>query len=197
MANDIEPDRCWYELDIDMSNALKQGYTLPAVNGKSVGMWWFRKDDIFNPSWLSYMSDKGIDIKGSLLFWRPARLNNTTAHIDIDGSDNDRVVIFALNWIIGGKGSEMAWYHTPPGPTFVEYTKAGTAFSSWLISDLVERDRHCIQERVTMVRVDVPHAIFVKEEPRWCISLRTNHPGRLTWEDRVNFMREKGLISSH
>ena len=186
----MEANSCWYELDIDTSTAFKQGYTLPAVNGKDVSVLQVPTDDIFDPTWIGHLSAGGIDITDALLFWRPSWFTNEHAHID--GVVNQSAVT-GLNWVIGGKDSEMSWYHIPPGPTFVEYTKAGTAFSSWLISDLVERDRRRIQERMTLVRVDVPHAIFVKEEPRWCISLRTNHPG-LTWEDRVSFMREKGLI---
>ena len=186
----MEANSCWYELDIDTSTAFKQGYTLPAVNGKDVSVLRVPTDDIFDPTWIGHLSARGIDITDALLFWRPAWFTNTHAHID---GDIKQSATSGLNWVIGGTGSEMAWYHTPSVPTVVEYTKAGTAFSSWPISNLVERDRRRIQERMTLVRVDVPHAIFVKDEPRWCISLRTNQPG-LAWEDRVNFMREKGLI---
>jgi hypothetical protein len=187
----MENDRCWYELDIDTLNAFKTGYSLPDVTGRNFGIWWVRKDDIFDPSWIKYLSNKGIDIIGSMLFWRPAGFTNVTAHVDVgDG----KTAGFALNWVIGGKDSEMSWYHLPPGPKPVEYTTAGTPFSAWPISQLVETDRRCIQSRMTLVRVDVPHAIFVKDEPRWCISLRTNQHG-ITWDRCVSFMQEKGLIS--
>ena len=186
----MESDRCWYELNIDTSTAFRQGYALPAVNGCDEVISWVHRDEIFNALWISHLHNKGIDITGALIFWRPAWFTNSRAHMD---GALDQSVIFGLNWVIGGKNSEMAWYHAPSMDRDPEHTYSGLPYSSWPISSLVERDRHQIQARMTMVRVDVPHAIFVKEEPRWCISARTKMVN-IPWNDRVDFMREKGLI---
>jgi hypothetical protein len=195
-------ENSWYHLDLDISNAFKADYDMLAHR------WSIRKipnpSDIFAADWLKYMGSRGIPISGAMMFHRPIGDPAVTAHIDVriaaDGgiarnADNQKPGLraFAINWVIGGRDSEMSWYRMPERTPDVNYTSANTPYIEWPVKELVEIDRCCIQSQPTMVRVDVPHAISVKDEARIAISVRSNGIPN-DWNSGVNYLRYKKIL---
>jgi hypothetical protein len=165
---------CWYNLNLDVSNALRADFDITGItpgikNYPNVA-------DIFTIDWLEYIESLGLPISSVLIFCRLAGEEDLDAHADVHSKPQpgSEYRAFAINWVIGGQNSEMRWYKMPENTTPIRYTPANTPYITWPIKELTEVDRCCIQGQPTMVRVNVPHAISVKDEPRICISVRTN-----------------------
>jgi hypothetical protein len=90
----------------------------------------------------------------------------------------------------------MVWYELPEGDHTPKTSSAGTPYLSWPVRDLKEIDRHTLSTtKLTLVRVDVPHAIIVKKHERWCISARPEGPDDfLDWNKTVNYFRSNNLL---
>jgi hypothetical protein len=179
--------RCWYELDIDISNAVRDDFQWPDIsNVTKVGIWSRKAEKIFDPIWLAYMNELGFKIKTSMLFYRMPFFCSKMAHVDTYGSDPTIASPCGLNWVKGGQGSEMLWYKMPPPPYKVKYTPANTPFFEWPVIDLELIDRCPIRDKLIMTRVDIPHSIAVSAEPRWSISARTDYQLG-SWEESLEF----------
>ena len=60
-------------------------------------------------------------------------------------------------------------------------------------AQLKEIDKTRIQSNLTLVRVDVPHAIIMREKPRWAISIRLK--GNIkTWDKIVEMFQILNLL---
>jgi len=180
-----------YRTNIDMSQAFKLGYQLPNV-GMYKEIWNIKPPDMFNQTWLDNMIRYGIPVEWVLLFYRPAHIQTDSAHIDSYGT-NGEIPVSALNWIIGGRGSEMRWYNNPTTPLHINYTKRGMPYIQFPIDSLEEAYRTNIGNGLSLVRVDIPHAVFIGDEPRWCISLRNNLQLD-SWYATVERLRNLGLL---
>ena len=187
----ITDSNYWYRTNIDMSQAFKLGYQLPNV-GMHQELWNIKPSDMFNQTWLDNMIRYGIPVEWVLLFYRPAHIQNDSAHIDSYGTNGD-ITVSALNWIIGGRGSEMRWYNRPTTPLHISYTERGIPYMHLPIDTLEEVYRTNIGNGLSLVRVDIPHAVFVGDEPRWCISLR-NHLRPNSQHDAAEHLRNAGLL---
>ena len=187
MANDL---RYFYPTKIDMSSAVRPEYQWPAF-GYSNDTWYVDPTVMFKQDWLDMMATVGLPVRQILMFYRPAWFQHYHAHIDLHGHDD--IEIAALNWVLGGRGSEMRWYDIPEEPFNRSYTGRGIPYIQFPIDNLKEACRSNIGNGLSLVRVDVPHAIFVGDEPRWCISLRGNskYP---SWAEAVEKLQNLNLL---
>jgi hypothetical protein len=185
--------KCWYRLNLDTSTAIKEDYKFVIPN-KPLGVWHVPALTIFNPEWLRYTESNGLSIDHAMVFYRGPDANAPTAHVDLSKSDKIRFCSFGINWTIGGKGSEMVWYDKPKSGYDVKYTESGNPFMDWSFPELTEVDRAAINSELTLVKVDYPHTVSMKSDPRWCISARTKIRDDLPWNEVVNIMRSKNLL---
>lgn len=189
----IEP--CWYELKIDCSNALKKTWQLPDTQGKDFGVWAEKADDMFDPEWLKIMKDHGLKVSDALIFYRDPHHNTYNAHIDIHRLHPKKISTFGLNWCIGGEDSIMTWYKLPKITTKPTPGGAGTIYHNWPINELEELDRGTVTTNLTLVRVGIPHAVIMKDAPRWAISARgAVIDETMYWKDITQWFRDKELL---
>jgi hypothetical protein len=191
----FNPSHCWYNLDVNTSQAIDQNFEWPVVdkNGRNMIWHYSSPSDIFNQKWLDTLKTAGIDIGGVMLFWRPAGFQNVEAHVDVLNNNPEKSAVAAVNIIVKGRDSAMAWYKTPPGKQEIKWTMAKTPYLTWPIKDLEEVERKELGMNLTMVRVDVPHAIFCGNEERWCISARFMRTFS-DWDTAVKSMHYRGLL---
>jgi hypothetical protein len=186
---------CWYTLDIDISNALRKDWewNIPESSTLDVKI---ENTRIFNQDWLDYMQSIGIPVVRAMLFYRNSMCIQKNAHVDLRGPDsngNISYINYAMNWVLGGKDSEMIWYNLPDKNIDVKYSMANTPYIQWPISTLEEIERVNIQNSLTLIRTDIPHSIQVQSEPRWCISARSDISG-YSWQQAVDHFRSKNLL---
>lgn len=187
--------RCWYDVGIDVSSALKIGWVLPEEPIVQK-IWKFTAEEIFNTAWIEMCESKGIYLRGdAMLFYRSPYLNAHRAHIDVNSDSN---TTWALNWVIGGKDSKMVWYDTP-SPDCVEYFPiVDKTYVEWDSRNLKAIDQKHITKDMVLCRVDVPHDIMMKSESRWCISVRAwlgpKYDIMPKWCDVVDIFNELNLI---
>lgn len=189
----MNKQHCWYNLNIDISNAVRPDFDF------GDDRWYFKRtttsSDMFTVDWLEYMRGLGIPITATQMFQREVGSPTTHAHIDVMAVDSQKISCrtFAINWAIGGRDSEMIWYDLPNNDSPVLYTRANTPYVEWSTTDLTEVDRCCIQSQPTVVRVDVPHSVKVKDEPRISISVRTNGIPN-DWDTAVDYLLNKQIL---
>lgn len=190
-------DKCYFELDIDVSDALKSDWktycTTFDITGK-YGIWQPSSEQIFKKSWLDYMRSIGLPIYNAMIFYRGPYAHTADAHIDISDIPF-RIHNFGINWCVGGKNSEMVWYELPENPEEkIAYTRANTPYVAWPKKTLKEIERYHIGEKVTLVKTGLPHAIVMDQEPRWCFSARSAIPNDLPWDKVTDLLRSKKLL---
>lgn len=196
-------NNCWYKLKIDTKNFLKDDWHWPE-NPKEFKVGQEGKPEkIFQTSAIDYLASIGFTVKDIMLFSRPPQYQDLSAHIDIRGTGGEKIirningeytVKYALNFVVGGRGSEMRWYENPPGLNTIFYTTAGTPFVSRMVETLTLIDRCEIDTMLTLTKVDQLHAITVADEPRLSISIRADNKEITTWDGAVNYMRSKNLL---
>jgi len=186
-------DRCWYETNInfDPHFSLEK---LPVIGSteyyKQEGIWKKPISEIFSKEWIDYVDSIGLELwKSTLLFYRRPNYYAHRAHVDI------QTICCGINWIIGGEDSEMIWYKLPEGEHKTKTSIAGTPYLSWPTIELEEIGRHKLSTtKLTLVRVDIPHAILVKSKDRWCISVRPISKQFELWDDTVDYLLSKKLL---
>ncbi len=188
-------EKCWYELNIPCENALNPNWKFPDVAGKEFGVWDYKAHQIFNPRWVYDVAQKGLVIAEALVFYRGPNHNTDNAHLDIHRSHPVKISTFGLNLIIGGQDANMTWYNTPRINRKPTPGGAGTVYYNWPIDTLTEIDRHILAEnKVTMVRVGIPHTIIMGDQPRWCISARCATVENMYWGQITEWMRKRDLL---
>jgi hypothetical protein len=191
-------DSCYRNLNIDVSNALKNTWRDSCTTfhkSGNYGEWQPLADRVFNKEWLEYMKSIGLPIFNCMIFYRGPYSHTNGAHIDVSRAKPFTVRHFGINWCVGGHGSEMVWYKLPDdAEKRVEVTAANSTYVSWPFNSLKEVERHHIGNKVTLVKTGVPHAIIMKAEPRWCFSARTSIPDNFTWEKAIELFRSKNLL---
>ena len=187
-------EKCWYSVNIDVSNALRKDYVFPTPTG-AYGIWQPPALTIFSKEWLDYTASVGLSVVNAMLFYRGPHASTKDAHIDITTAKPLSITNFAINWCIGGKGSTMAWYEPKPVTNEdMQYTMAGTAYVTWPIASLKEIERVSIESQLTLVKTGIPHSIFMQEDPRWTISARTLLKDNKPWDEIVKHLRSKNLL---
>lgn len=182
--------RCWYKLNIDVTNSIKKtGFSFPNATKDRSLIWRVLANDIFDTTWLSYMGSIGLPVSAAMIFYRKALATDELAHIDAETT-------FGLNWVIEGKDSEMIWYKTPddiltrPRKT----TMSDSKYFDWPVNELEEIDRNKIESTLTLVRVDAPHSIVVSDQNRLSVSIRIVNGYKFKWDDIVAHMEKTGLL---
>lgn len=184
---------CWYNLNLDITGALRSDFSLDEPS------WTVKRcphaTDLFNQSWLDYMTDLGLTVTNTMVFYRLPSDKIEEAHSDIYFESDGTMVYrsFAINWAIGGEDSEMEWYRQTDQPVDLELTMANTHFFSWPIEQLTKIDQVAITNVPTVVRVDLPHRIVVRDRPRIGISVRTR-PFNNKWSNIVAYLRFKKIL---
>ena len=186
----MEKQYCWYKLNLDTSMALRSDWSAVKCSN-DVMTDSFSAEQIFNQEWLDYTIAKKLYISNALVFKRPAWKHDETAHVDLL-SDALSLSTYSINWVINCDDSEMIWYNKPSSNSIIEYTPANTPFLAWPIETLVEIDRCNIRSEAILTRVDVPHAVSVKSQPRISIAARSGL--KLSWNLAVEYLRLNNLL---
>lgn len=185
----------YYILNVSTDSAINKSFDFNAllnedyykefqVNG--TGLWVFHVDDnppFINATWFAQMKSIGLELEYANLFYRPP-FQTEGPHID---SYKNNYYSFALNLVVGIDTSDMIWYSVPAGVYEEEHIHKVGRYTTYPKDKLVEINRHCIGNKLTLVRVDIPHLIELKDTARWCISFRTKQAA-YTWGDTVKLM---------
>lgn len=188
----MNQNHCWYNINIDVSTALDSNWAWESTRHRN-NMRMYAAQEIFSDKWLDAMSAINVPVTGSLVHFKPKFFSSTEAHVDtykgVGGA------CFGINWVIGGRDSEMIWYELPDevysGTDRI--TPANTPYVAWPVSELREIDRCVIGSQAVLVRVDRPHAIVVRDQDRLSISARTNMKF-MSWDGMVNYLNKKNLL---
>jgi hypothetical protein len=180
----MEKQYCWYKLNIDTTSALRNDWksSISSVSKYSA-------EDIFNAEWLNNSVIKKLRIGVAFAFNRPPWQIAADAHIDFS-ADAIKQTTFSINWVIDCKDSEMIWFDKPSSGG--EIGKSPYSCHIWPINTLTEIDRCNIQLNAVVTRVDVPHAISVKSEPRISIAARSSL--KLPWNLAIAYLRSNNLL---
>lgn len=190
--------KCWYQLNIDVSSAIRKDFVWPDIDSSIKRREWFYKDPtaVLTTDFTSLMFDRKSPLTSVIIFYRGLDSNHGWAHIDINAKRY--VTTCALNWAIGGTDSTMHWYKDPNidlSEKDIAIAPGNTHSLTFPIGDLTEIDQCHIGNKLTLTRTDIPHTVFVNNDPRWCISVRFG--GRYqTWEDAVSDFRKDNIIIS-
>jgi hypothetical protein len=187
----------WYEVNIDVSNALDTNFQWPthSKNQPTLECWGYNPSAILNKDWIEYTRSLGLELGFIQLFWKRSNLVQDTAHIDVYDGNKSQPWPFALNWtVFGGEGSTMLWYHLPDKNFTIKYSSANTPYADWKISELTECDRHNVGKKLTLVRTGIPHDVNTGSQERWCISARLKNVADTSWGQIVEDLRSKKLL---
>ena len=184
---------CYFKLKFNFKDVILPDWKFPDTEGKDLGIWNIPAVGMFRPEWITDMHRMGIYVAESLVFYRAPGFNTGNAHIDIHQNHPRQISTFGLNFVLKGAGSEMTWFDTPT--TKPQPSGGGKiTYLSWPESELKELDRGHLDEQMSLVRIGVPHNVIMKDEERWCISVRSGTTERMYWKDIVKFMRDKDLL---
>lgn len=134
-----------------------------------------KENDLISKDWLEYMKDIGLEPRSLIFFYREENYQHWGAHIDLNDSTGENDRVYAVNWTIDPEDqSEMTWYNLPENwREQVEYSMIGSAYAEWPIETLTEVGERCtIGTTPTLVRTDIPHTVFMKDNFRLCLSFR-------------------------
>jgi hypothetical protein len=200
-------ERCWRELTIDVSGAVRKDIDFGGMRAKSdfrskpIGIWNFADDEITDllcADWVEHFASLGFDIKNVLIFYRQPGFQASTVHIDMQGSVNPVPAVCALNWLTDATpDSKMVWYDLPKDRdghlyTDSEYGLDNNYAASWPLDRFQgnEIDSCLIGDKLTLVKTGLPHSIIMGKRPRWCISLRLHrHYHIQTWSDALDLFQ--------
>lgn len=111
--------------------------------------------------------------------------------IHVDGHETAKP-IWAINWILGSKFSEMIWYDqiTEGSETF---TNVGTAYKTFRLDEVRPIESCKFSEKnngPVLVRTDIPHRVINNDmaNTRWCFSVRARKTFD-DWNQVVDFFR--------
>jgi hypothetical protein len=186
----------WYEINIDISNALDPNFKWPTpVKNPDRECWGYTPSSILTKEWIEYTNSLGLECGFVQLFWKRSNLVQDSAHLDVYDGDESKAWPFALNWTVrGGEGSIMLWYHLPENNFSVKYSSANTPYADWKLSELTECDRHNVGKKLTLVRTGIPHDVNTGTQERWCISARLKNASNISWDQIVSNFRAKNLL---
>jgi len=196
----------WRQLNIDVSNALRKDIEFDDIRARSdfanrpSGIWNFADDkitDLLCEDWVEDFSSLGFDLKNVLVFHRQPGFQAENVHVDMQGSIDPRPAVYALNWLTDPTpDSKMVWYELPSSSgnlyTDHEYGLPTVYAASWPLSLMHgnELDSAVIADKLTLVRVGLPHTVIMGERPRWCISLRLQRKYDIkSWTDALHLFR--------
>lgn len=186
-----------YQLNIDISNALKEDIVSSRIGNYRVENITYDFDKMFNKEWFDELTEKVGQIRNVLIFSRPAFWSTTVSHVDLK---NDKTPVwFSLNWILTGKDSEMLW-HRPPenylNSDNIKTTMSNNYNLQWKVKELEIIEKYKVTNKLVLARTDIPHSIIVKSEPRIAMAIRPvmSINSNSSWKDAVEFYKRTNLI---
>ena len=145
----------------------------------------------FTDYFIKYLESFNLLINSTLVFY--TTISHNFAHVDLKG--NMERANPALNYIISGKRSVMNWYSNPKIKPEVRITPSGTLLNHFALEDLELIDSYEVtKNELALVRVDIPHSIQIRDEPRICISIRLEPTKHREWKTVVDEFESKGLL---
>ena len=177
--------KSFYHLNFDF-NPIKHDFVFP--NPKSYGwdIYVLEPRDIVTDECIRFFESIGLELYNCHLF-RGAR--GLACGIHVDGHEDSKP-IWAINWIIGSKFSEMIWYKiiNDGAETF---TNVGTAYKTFNPNDVSPIESLKFNEAnngPVLVRTDIPHRVINNDitNTRWCFSIRAKKIFK-EWNDVVDF----------
>jgi len=180
-------DYCYYRTNLDTKNMVD-----PTWKYVPKKIWDLQINIVpLTEDFVSYLESFGLSISSTLLFY--TNISYNYAHVDL--LDSGEMANPALNYVIDGRHSKMNWYNYPKEVPPPSLTPAGTLYHNYELKDLELIDSYEITtNELTLVRVDIPHAIAVKREPRICISIRLKPKKHLNWDVVVEEFKAKNLL---
>ena len=165
---------------IRTGDAIYPGWTFPTTVTSSLKI--FQDIVPLDKNWSNYMINTyGLRPWYTVLFYRPARFYDTMAHVDIVPGDKSKILdAIVINWVWGGRNSDMVWYEMPSHPSEVtrwDRSIGEVTYQGWPVESLVEQDRAEIRQIPTLTRVDLPHSIDMADQERWGLSIRFHPQG--------------------
>jgi hypothetical protein len=188
-------NNCYYRLTLDVSNAIREDYVFPTPT-HDYGIWNPPAEKIFRKEWMEYMQSIGVPLYNAMLFYRAPGASTKETHVDISKTNPLRLTNYGINWCIGGRDSEMVWYRPPKElrDEDVIWTRAKTPYIAMKYDQVTEIERCHVGSEVTLVKTDLPHAVLMGDEPRWCISARTSWLDNYPWDGILELLRSKNLL---
>ena len=183
-------------------------YELDILNQDIINPQWKRITDNLD-YWIKYFSGKeAIDLTSNFLqpdfkkilddfytvarvviFNKPKMFSPEFPHIDGEFLSKN---IFALNLnpnILDNNGY-MAWYkikNNANEPIKWTHKDASRGAYTYQWEEVEEDYRLAINNKITLVRTDLPHAVFSEKNPRYCVSIRFHHKDHSWLEIIENF----------
>jgi hypothetical protein len=190
----------WHRLSIPTDNTISvkgletiSGWISSVDNDLPGGRWKIYDQDAISfltESFYQRLISLGLNDIQLECFYRKSQYQHPTAHID---GSNIKKPICAINWVItNDDDSKMVWYNTPDmiDSSIKNY---GATYHDIDITGLDIIDEVTIGNRMTLVRVDIPHNIKMGNNCRFVISIRFNINSVLSWNHAVDYFA--GLIS--
>lgn len=191
----------WYKTNLDFS--LNPNYVFPDHEISTPNWWIVSPDKIISEETIVKFLKLQLHIDTVALFYCPSNCSPTHAHADFSKKTND-LLSCAFNYVIDGSDSKMVWYKPLINPHKVDIQKSNDIrgkwpkfYLNWKITpeEIIEEDSVNITgNNLTMIRVDVPHAVFTEKQSRWCISVRFQNTNLLSWENSIEFMQSKNIL---
>lgn len=189
----MKKTNCWYNLNIDITDAFKSDWVWPEPKNKSLLILSeSNTQNIFNTRFMDYMSSIDVPVNFALYFNSLSKYKTDFAHIDMTCNNTTQPWPWAINWVLGGENSELVWYETPIGTNRHEDV-ANTPYMPFPIEGLVKIDNCNVLAKAILIRTDVPHAAWVTDDQRWCMSIRSSLKYN-TWDSIVTHLRDLNLL---
>jgi len=205
----------YYKLNIDITDAIKPDFDLSKFGIEKDWVWPFFKDDIndiFNPDWVKYMSEMGLNVhEGTIFFKIPNLPPKSHIHIDSLPTNPWKLCYYGINWLMDLKhlspkfnrssmkgdrvdDSTMLWYHQSEYPVTkltVKQDNHDRIVNYFSAEYKSISDRVSIGDDVYLVRTSTPHTVETKSSYRVAMSLRNvfNDDHDIPWEGIVEKMK--------
>lgn len=180
------------DLGIPTVSALKPSrHNWPSESGDGTGTVRTYRDPgaVLEETWMRQLQSAGLDPKSAIIFYKGKGYEPALAHTDVSVVDGRSwVVPCAINWTIGGNGSTMRWYRDSVDVhETVRQEGTNLPLMTHPLPRLTELHRSGIpNDRLVLVRTDIPHRACSDAEARWCISLRFADGLHESWDDAVS-----------
>jgi len=190
--NTVMNNNCWYRLNLSTENSIRSDFEFDFSKRNIHRI--ETPNKILTSDWINYLKRFDLEPFHIMIFYKTSKEYgknkiNSVAHTD------GKCRTFAINWTLSGHNGEMVWYLSSDKETNKAFTAAKTPFYGWPTKELIEIDRCSIDTTPTLVRINYPHNIEVKDEARLSISIRTSeHKFNFNWDNVKDHLRHHNLL---
>jgi hypothetical protein len=195
-------NKSWHVLNIDISNAIQPNFSFDNILAETPELAQHLKEfqwvmqsyrqgellKVFTKEWLNYMAHKNLEISAVLLFYRQAHCDEPP-HCDLPFNPQGELSC-SINWVLGEDTGDMIWYLPPVNSDNGQYalTTNDLKYMKFAENELTEIERRQIGNLPTLVRVDIPHKIAMRETSRLLISVRTKFKSN-SWDQMLEHLK--------